>query len=261
MSTAPSLTAGPGSVHDDGIPAGGSRDQAHPAGGPDWPGPPADQPGDRPGPAADTGPERPATVPRGGRSVRSWPLLVLAAPAAVAVWSGWVGIGQMTGFGEIRPLPGIWTSLHIDTAVSLPVGVEAYAASALRAWLTSSPAASDRTRRFARWSAIAALVLGMAGQVAYHLLAQAGMTRAPWEVTTLVSCLPVLVLGLGSPAPRRHCGRQRGRRRHRARPRHPAGAERAARTARTSPRESGPMAQAPTAAACPPPAGRGSYGS
>jgi hypothetical protein len=198
MSTAPSLTAGPGSVHDDGIPAGGSRDQAHPAGGPDWPGPPADQPGDRPGPAADTGPERPATVPRGGRSVRSWPLLVLAAPAAVAVWSGWVGIGQMTGFGEIRPLPGIWTSLHIDTAVSLPVGVEAYAASALRAWLTSSPAASDRTRRFARWSAIAALVLGMAGQVAYHLLAQAGMTRAPWEVTTLVSCLPVLVLGLGS---------------------------------------------------------------
>jgi hypothetical protein len=130
--------------------------------------------------------------------VRSWPLLVLAAPAAVAVWSGWVGIGQMTGFGEIRPLPGIWNSLHIDTAVTLPVGVEAHAAFALRAWLTNSPAVSDRTRRFARWSAIAALVLGMAGQVAYHLLSQAGMTRAPWEVTTLVSCLPVLVFGLGS---------------------------------------------------------------
>ncbi|HEX3964248.1 MAG TPA: hypothetical protein VHZ03_47645, partial [Trebonia sp.] len=40
--------------------------------------------------------------------------------------------------------------------------------------------------------------LGMAGQVAYHLLAQAGMTRAPWEVTTAVACLPVLVLGMGS---------------------------------------------------------------
>jgi hypothetical protein len=48
--------------------------------------------------------------------LKSWPLLVLAAPAAVAVWSGWVGIGQMTGFGEIRPLPGIWNSLHIDGA-------------------------------------------------------------------------------------------------------------------------------------------------
>ncbi|HYZ54743.1 MAG TPA: hypothetical protein VE733_14735, partial [Streptosporangiaceae bacterium] len=79
-----------------------------------------------------------------------------------------------------------------------PVGVEAYAAFALRVWLASSPAVSERTRRFARWSAIAALVLGMTGQVAYHLLTQAGMTRAPWEVTTLVSCLPVLVLGMGS---------------------------------------------------------------
>jgi hypothetical protein len=132
------------------------------------------------------------------RPVRSWPLLVLAAPAAVAVWSGWVGIGQMTGFGQIHPLPGIWPSLHLDTSVTLPIGVEAYAAFALRVWLTASPAVSDRTRRFARRSAIAALVLGMAGQVAYHLLAQAGITRAPWEVTTVVACLPVLVLGMGS---------------------------------------------------------------
>jgi hypothetical protein len=30
----------------------------------------------------------------------------------------------------------------------------------------------------------------MAGQVAYHLLAQAGAARAPWPITTLVSCLP-----------------------------------------------------------------------
>jgi hypothetical protein len=38
----------------------------------------------------------------------------------------------------------------------------------------------------------------MAGQVAYHLLAQAGATRAPWPVTTIVSCLPVLVLAMGT---------------------------------------------------------------
>jgi hypothetical protein len=132
------------------------------------------------------------------RPARSWPLLALAAPAAVAVWSGWVGIGQMTGFGQIHPLPGIWDSLHLDTAVTLPIGVEAYATFALRVWLTRSAAISDRTRRFARRSAIAALVLGMAGQVAYHLLAQAGVSRAPWEVTTVVACLPVLVLGMGS---------------------------------------------------------------
>ena len=131
-------------------------------------------------------------------AVRSWPLLVLALPAAVAVWSGWVGIGQMTGFGVVRPLPGIADSLRVNTAVTLPLGVEAYAAFALRAWLSARQSVSRRTRRFAQWSAIGSLLLGMAGQVAYHRLAQAGATRAPWEVTTLVSCLPVLVLGMGA---------------------------------------------------------------
>ena len=38
----------------------------------------------------------------------------------------------------------------------------------------------------------------MAGQVAYHLMVQAGTARAPWAVTTIVSCLPVLVLAMGT---------------------------------------------------------------
>jgi hypothetical protein len=78
------------------------------------------------------------------------------------------------------------------------VGVEAYAAYALRAWLAGGHAVSGRTRRFAKWSAICSFALGMAGQVAYHLLAQAGAARAPWPVTTIVSCLPVLVLAMGT---------------------------------------------------------------
>src|SRR5690242_9392036 len=40
--------------------------------------------------------------------------------------------------------------------------------------------------------------LGMAGQVTYHLLAGAGATRAPWPITMIVSCLPVLVLAMGT---------------------------------------------------------------
>ena len=94
--------------------------------------------------------------------------------------------------------PGIWPSLHLDTAITLPVGVEAYAAYALRAWLARDQMISDRTRRFAKWSAICSFALGMAGQVAYHLMAQAGMARAPWAITTIVSCLPVLVMGMGT---------------------------------------------------------------
>jgi hypothetical protein len=130
--------------------------------------------------------------------MRSWPLLVLAVPAAAEVWSGWVGIAQLTGFGVVPLLPGIWSSPRLDTAVTLPVGVECYAAYALRAWLAGGHAVSDRTRRFARWSAICSFALGMAGQVAFHLMDQDHVTRAPWGVTTFVSCLPVLVLGMGA---------------------------------------------------------------
>jgi hypothetical protein len=68
------------------------------------------------------------------------------------VWSGWVGIAQKTGFGLVRPLPGIWPALHLDTAITLPIGVEAYAAYALRAWLARDKAISARTRWLASWS-------------------------------------------------------------------------------------------------------------
>jgi hypothetical protein len=151
--------------------------------------------------ARTTGPaggDRSTVVSSGARTVRSWPLLVLAAPAAAEVWSGWVGIAQKTGFGLVSPLPGILPSLHLDTSITLPVGVEAYAAYALRAWLSGEQAISGRTRQFAKWSAICSFALGMAGQVAYHLLAQAGAARAPWPVTMIVSCLPVLVLAMGT---------------------------------------------------------------
>ncbi|HEV3292921.1 MAG TPA: hypothetical protein VG123_28435 [Streptosporangiaceae bacterium] len=163
---------------------------------------PGTDPGLRsPVPARPAGPaaaDRSPAAVRPDRILRSWPLLVLAAPAAAEVWSGWVGIAQKTGFGLVSPLPGICPSLHLDTAITLPVGVEAYAAYALRAWLARDHAISARTRRFARWSAIFSFALGMAGQIAYHLMAQAGTAQAPWPITTIVSCLPVLVLGMGT---------------------------------------------------------------
>ena len=127
--------------------------------------------------------------------MKRWPLFLIAAPAAVAVWSGWVGLGGLCGFGLVQPFPGI-VAWHLDTAITLPVGVEAYGAYALGAWLT--PAVPDRARTFARRSAVGALALGMLGQVVYHLLAAAHATRAPWPVVVLVSCLPVATLGFGA---------------------------------------------------------------
>jgi hypothetical protein len=70
----------------------------------------------------------------------------------------------------VRLLPGI-SGLTVNTAITLPVGVEAYAAYALGAWM--SPDSPAGARRFAHWSALGALAYGMAGQIIYHLLAAA----------------------------------------------------------------------------------------
>jgi hypothetical protein len=57
--------------------------------------------------------------------------------------------------------------------------VERYAAYSLRAWLADDRAISKRTRRFARRSAVFSFALGMAGQVAFHLMNQDRITTAP----------------------------------------------------------------------------------
>src|SRR6516165_6785572 len=101
--------------------------------------------------AAEQGPP-PGTDPwleglvRQGKQI-AWPLVLIAAPAAVAIWSGWVGLGGMCGFGPVNLLPGIGGGFTVNTAISLPVGVEAYAALAIGAWM--APGTPGRARRFA----------------------------------------------------------------------------------------------------------------
>ena len=141
----------------------------------------------QPAPAVRTAPPRRPVV---------WPVMLLAAPAFVAVWSGWVGLGKLTGFGKVNLLPGIGKGWVIDSAITLPIGVETYGAYALYVWLSGR--VPTRARTFAKWSAIASLVVGALGQVAYHLLVANGVKSAPWQITTLVACLPVAVLGMGA---------------------------------------------------------------
>jgi hypothetical protein len=128
--------------------------------------------------------------------MRRWPLYLIASPAAVAIWSGWVTLGELCGFGLVAPLPGILPGLRLNTAITLPVGIEAYGAYALGAALAART--PERARRFAWRSAAGALALGMLGQVISHLLAAAGADRAPWPVVVLVSCLPVATLGFAA---------------------------------------------------------------
>jgi hypothetical protein len=134
----------------------------------------------------------------GRRRPKSWPLVLLTLPAFVAIWGGWVDLGRLTGFGVVHPFPGIPTldQVAVNLAITLPIGLETYAAYALSVWLSGAvPAAA---RRFAKSSAIGSLLIGFAGQAAYHLMIAAGWVHAPWWITLLVSGVPVGVLGMGA---------------------------------------------------------------
>lgn len=130
------------------------------------------------------------------RSPVAWPLFLLSLPAFVSIWGGWVGMGRLTGFGPINLLPGI-ADFTVDTAITLPIGLETYAAYSMYAWLAAAHL-STSTRRFAKWSAFGSLVLGMTGQAAYHVMAAQGTVKAPVEIVIVVSAIPVIVLGFGT---------------------------------------------------------------
>jgi hypothetical protein len=147
-------------------------------------------------------PAAPAAAGRGAAAAghqrgHVWPLLVIGLGAAVAVWSGWVGLGALTGFGEVQLLPGLLPAVRIDTAVVLPLSVEAYGAYALHVWLNSATLAA-RTRNYAAVSSIASLAIGVVAQAVYHLMSAAHVTTAPSAVTVLVASVPVVVLGLAT---------------------------------------------------------------
>jgi hypothetical protein len=122
--------------------------------------------------AAETGSTRrsPAAV---SKRFSRWPLMLLALPAFVAIWSGWVDLGRLTGFGLVHPLPGIADRL-LDQHRDHP---------AHRAWKPTPHTPSGcgcpgwsrtRARKFARWSAVLSLLLGFGGQAAYHLMVASG---------------------------------------------------------------------------------------
>jgi hypothetical protein len=140
----------------------------------------------------------PVIEPAGERRLpRPWPLAIIGLAAAVAVWGGWVRLGELTGFGPVNVLPGIGGGFVLDTAVVLPISVEAYAAYALHVLLASAWM-SERTRVFARRSFFTSLSVGGGAQIASHVMGAAGVTSAPWWVTTVVATVPVLVVGLAT---------------------------------------------------------------
>lgn len=57
---------------------------------------------------------------------------LVAVSAFVAIWGGWVGLGRLAGFGPVDLLPGVpGGPYEVDLSITLPLGVEAFAAIAL----------------------------------------------------------------------------------------------------------------------------------
>lgn len=124
-------------------------------------------------------------------------ILAISLSAFTAVWGGWVGLGRMVGFGKVNLLPGFvadggWAT--IDLAITLPIGIEAYAAAAL--YVAVAGLVRGGGRWFAGSSAGLSLALGAFGQAAYHVLDAQGRTVAPEWIVVFVSVLPVVVLGM-----------------------------------------------------------------
>jgi hypothetical protein len=110
-------------------------------------------------------------------------LYVIGAGAAVSLWGGWVGLGGLSGFGEVQLLPGIWDSFKVNTAITLPLSLEAYGMVALG---------------YALKTGIASFAVGMAAQATFHLLTSWHKLHAPWPIIVAVSWVPVIMLGLAS---------------------------------------------------------------
>src|SRR5206468_5814275 len=84
-------------------------------------------------------------------------IAVSATSAAVSSFSGLRSLAIVAGWPDtLSPL--------------LPLTVDAFAMTATRVWLAASTG-SGRARRFARWNATCAILLSVAGNGVFHLIA------------------------------------------------------------------------------------------
>lgn len=107
-------------------------------------------------------------------------MAVSAISAGFSSFDGLRSLAQATGWGMMAPL--------------FALCVDAYALTSIRVWLTSS-AASHRVRAFARWNAVGAILLSLAGNAAWHLIA-AELLAVTWPVVMIVGGVPPVILGL-----------------------------------------------------------------
>ncbi len=117
---------------------------------------------------------------------------VVAAAAVVASFHAQAGLGELAGWHASVDL----FSLRVSLSWLLPLCVDAYGATATRIAVNSARY-SEHTRRHALIHAIAAIVVGVLGNAAYHLLAArvVEIGSAQWVLVVGVSIIPPVALG------------------------------------------------------------------
>jgi hypothetical protein len=118
----------------------------------------------------------PEPAPR--RKVPSGRSVILAAPAFVAIWSGWVGLGGLTGFGPVHLLPGIGQTTSRSTRRSRCRSAWR-PTPPTRCWVWLTPGLPTRAQTFARWT-IGSWLIGASAQ---SLQPWPHIDHAPWWIT------------------------------------------------------------------------------
>lgn len=111
-------------------------------------------------------------------------MVAVAAAAATLSFTSLMDLARVCGYGP-------------RLAWLLPISIDAYALTATRVWLRGG--VGERTRRYARRNAVAAIGLSVAGNATFHCLSAAGvLSLIGWAQLLVVgvSAVPPVVLGL-----------------------------------------------------------------
>lgn len=111
--------------------------------------------------------------------------------AAILSWAAWTGLAQKCGWTESLDLG--FVTLRISWLAAIIVDV--YALRAFRVWQRAAPWVSDSSREYAKWSTYISVLIGILGNVAYHVIVSEGIKTAPMWVVIPVSSLPPIMLG------------------------------------------------------------------
>lgn len=120
---------------------------------------------------------------------------VVGLGAAILSWAAWTGLAQRCGWTDTLHLGDKDGGLTLRLAWLTALIVDVYALRAFRVWQRSAPWVSDSTRHYAKWSTFVAIGVGVAGNVAYHMMVLNHVTQAPWWIVIPVSAMAPAALG------------------------------------------------------------------